>query len=60
MILAVGGTKQKVVADTMKLQTITSMTVTLSYDTRAVTDELAAKWLQAFQTYIETPQLMIL
>lgn len=62
IILAVGGSSQKVVFNekTNDLKTVTRMAVTLSYDARAVDEEIATKWLNSFEKYISDPILMVL
>lgn len=52
-ILAVGGTRA-VTCPELRQQ----MTVTLSYDSRAVTPVMAAKFLQYFRGFIENPALL--
>jgi pyruvate dehydrogenase E2 component (dihydrolipoamide acetyltransferase) len=62
MILAVGGSQQRVVFDEKSgsPKTVTKMAVTLSFDSRSVDEEIAAKWLAAFEKYISDPVRMLL
>ena len=62
MILAVGGGQSTVQIDPISgmPKQVTSMRVTASYDSRSVTEEVAATWLDAFAKYINNPQLLIL
>ncbi|CEP03759.1 unnamed protein product (mitochondrion) [Plasmodiophora brassicae] len=59
-ILAVGSGQPKTVMDDAKgtLRSVTSMTVTLSYDRRVIHEVVAGQWLRAFKSYIEQPALM--
>jgi len=63
-ILAVGGGKRELSTshpqsvfelDSNKLQVRSMMTVTLSYDARVINDATAGKFLQSFQSYMESP-----
>jgi len=60
MILAVGGPQSKVVEAPNSLRTISTVSVTLSFDARVVTDEIAARWLDVFEKYISNPKQMLL
>jgi pyruvate/2-oxoglutarate dehydrogenase complex dihydrolipoamide acyltransferase (E2) component len=62
MILAVGGSKEKVVLDekTGKPVLSTTMVVTLSFDARCVDEDVARRWLDSFERYISAPEQMLL
>ena len=60
-ILAVGGTRQKVVPDPeggTKVENV--MKVTLSCDHRVVDGAVGAKWLSSFKKFLENPKTMLL
>lgn len=59
-ILAVGGGQRRVVPQDDDLRVATTMNVTLSADRRVVTDATAGRFLQAFQYYMQNPELLIL
>merc|ERR1712190_696580 len=62
-ILAVGGAKQKLVADDSNskgFKSVTTMQVTLSSDHRSVDGALAALMVNSIQKYIEKPAKMML
>ena len=61
MILSVGaGEKRPVYSESGDVVPATIMTVTLSCDHRVIGGAEGAKWLQAFKTYVETPEAMLL
>ncbi len=59
-IMAVGASKKQPVVIGEKIEIAEIMTVTLSVDHRAVDGALGAKFLNAFQHYIENPTVMLL
>lgn len=58
-ILAVGGIEDVPVVKNGSIVVGSRMNCTLSVDHRAVDGADAARWLQAFQTYIHTPALLL-
>lgn len=61
MILSVGaGEKRPTYSESGDVVPATIMTVTLSCDHRVIGGAEGAKWLQAFKTYVETPEAMLL
>ncbi|MEM1148803.1 MAG: pyruvate dehydrogenase complex dihydrolipoamide acetyltransferase [Pseudomonadota bacterium] len=61
MILSVGaGEKQPVVGQDGLLMAATMMGVTLTCDHRVIGGAEGARWLQAFKSYVETPESMLL
>ncbi|MEL7041941.1 MAG: pyruvate dehydrogenase complex dihydrolipoamide acetyltransferase [Pseudomonadota bacterium] len=61
MILSVGaGEKQPVVGQDGQLMAATMMGVTLTCDHRVIGGAEGARWLQAFKSYVETPESMLL
>ena len=58
-ILAVGAGAQRPIVRDGKLDIATMMSVTLSCDHRVVDGALGARWLQAFQGFIEAPATML-
>ncbi|BET33065.1 pyruvate dehydrogenase complex dihydrolipoamide acetyltransferase [Wolbachia pipientis] len=59
-IMAVGASKKQPVVISEKIEIAEVMTVTLSFDHRAVDGALGAKFLNAFKYYIENPTVMLL
>ena len=59
-ILAVGGTKKKVLPAAEGYKTVNTMNVTLSCDHRVVDGAVGAQWLKHFKKYIEEPTAMLL
>ena len=59
-ILAVGGTKEKVVSTKEGSKTAKMMSVTLSCDHRVVDGAVGAQWLQHFKKFLEQPTSMLL
>merc|ERR1711981_67487 len=59
-ILAVGGTKDKVVPTKDGSKTAKMMSVTLSCDHRVVDGAVGAQWLQHFKKFLEQPTSMLL
>ena len=59
-ILAVGGTKKKVLPAPEGYKTVNAMNVTLSCDHRVVDGAVGAQWLKHFKKYIEEPTAMLL
>lgn len=59
-ILAVGGTKDKVVPTKDGSKTAKMMSVTLSCDHRVVDGAVGAQWLQHFKKFLEKPTSMLL
>merc|ERR1711981_629717 len=59
-ILAVGGTKDKVVPTKDGSKTAKMMSVTLSCDHRVVGGAVGAQWLQHFKKFLEQPTSMLL
>merc|ERR1711934_750725 len=59
-ILAVGGTKEKVVPTKEGSKTAKMMSVTLSCDHRVVDGAVGAQWLQHFKKFLEQPTSMLL
>lgn len=59
-IMAIGGIKQRVTFDenTKKFTSRSTLTVTLSYDGRAISDHDMALWLEHFSHYLSDPQIM--
>jgi len=55
-ILAVGGGRQIINPDTMKVETV--MTSTLSFDRRYIDEALAAEFMSVFRTVMERPELL--
>lgn len=61
MIMSVGaGDKRPVVGPDGQLQAATVMTVTLTCDHRVIGGAEGAVWLQAFKSYVEAPESMLL
>jgi len=58
-ILAVGKAKQEVIVTNDKPEIVSLMKVTLSCDQRAMDENIAADFLNAFRTFVENPDLMI-
>jgi pyruvate dehydrogenase E2 component (dihydrolipoamide acetyltransferase) len=58
-ILAVGAAEQRAVVTDGRLEAATVMTVTLSADHRVLDGALAAQWLAAFVSLIESPARML-
>lgn len=60
MILAIGGTSDKLtLVDDSKLITSKIMNVTLSFDSRAISPEVAGKWLSTFKSIVENPLTLL-
>lgn len=59
MILAIGGTSDKINFVDNKLITSKIMNVTLSFDSRAISPEVAGKWLSSFKSIVENPLTLL-
>ncbi|MDE5061566.1 MULTISPECIES: pyruvate dehydrogenase complex dihydrolipoamide acetyltransferase [Wolbachia] len=59
-IMAVGASKKQPIVMNEKIEIAEIMTVTLSFDHRAVDGALGAKFLNAFKHYIESPLAMLI
>lgn len=57
-IIAVGGSKSRVVLEGGQPAEKSYMTVTISADNRVVDGEVASAFLEAFQRYLEAPALL--
>ena len=60
MIMSVGAGEERAVVTDGALAKATVMTVTLTCDHRVVDGATGAKWLKAFQRYVEDPVTMLL
>ena len=58
-ILAVGAAEERLRLVAGEVRAVTSMTVTLSVDHRAIDGAVAAKWLHEFKALVETPLTML-
>eukprot|EP00808_Paulinella_micropora_P003283 g80351.t1 len=61
-ILAIGGPQSKLTVnpETGEYEAVTTATITLSADRRVLDEEAGARYLSAFQKYLEDPELMML